>query len=206
MNPYGQAVPRSGGVLADWQIRELAHSHAMITPFSEGVTGDGVVSYGLNDSGYDMRLGSRFFVFDGGRAVPFRSVDPMDFREADCGYWAEADPVGTFLLPARSYALGHSVESWNLPDDVQALVVGKSTYARCGVLVNTTPMQAGWQGVLTVEIANLLDRPVLLRCGQGIAQAVFHRLSAPPERPYHLRGGRYQGQQGVTLPRREVRQ
>lgn len=189
------------GVLADWEIKGLAMTEGMISPFVGHQTkhvadGDGlrpVISYGLSSFGYDARLDRRFKLYHpwGG------TIDP---KAATADWWIEHEAEGQFTLPAGQYALACTVERFRLPDDIFALCIGKSTYARCGLVVNTTPLEPGWEGQLTLELFNAAPMPIRLWPGEGICQIVFLR-GETPEITYGRRRGKYQGQEGVVGPR-----
>jgi len=204
-----------GGSMPDWRIRELAEA-GMISPFEprkirrihtktedphrlEVVFGDAIpaISYGCSSYGYDLTLAPHDFrVF---RHVPGLIVNPKAFDDR-CLAPAELheDPYGRFfILPAHTYALGVVIERQALPPNVTALYIGKSTYARCGVIVNTTPGEAGWEGHLTVEISNSSGADCRIYANEGICQALFYE-GVPCDQPYG--DGKYQGQAaGVTL-------
>lgn len=184
-------------ILIDREIRTLCRSDGLLDPFSESVQGDNVISYGLTHAGYDLRLGGSLLVFKNSWAA---AVDPKQFKEDDEGdyrrhVFEEVKPVnGFFVLPAHSYALGYSVERFNMPRWLKAHCLGKSTYARTGVLINTTPVEPGWCGHLTLEISNISPCPCYLYSGEGIAQVEFHRLTGEPVTDYAAKGGKYQSQ------------
>jgi len=181
-------------ILADHEIRSLClASPSMIDPFVNLQAGK--PSYGLSSFGYDIRLGSRFLVPLGGvNAV----LDPVDFPDH---HFRKIDADGTLELGANTQILAETLETFSMPDDVCGVCWGKSSYARCGLLVNVTPLEPGWKGVLTIELANLSPLPIRLHIGQGIAQVVFFR-GTRPNRTYAEKeaGGSYQNQPGVTLP------
>ncbi len=185
----------SGAPLSDREILELCtNGRPMISPFVPRQ--EGKPSYGLSSFGYDLRLGPRFLVPLGGlNAV----LDPLNFPRE---HFREIVAETTFDLAPHSQVLAESVEVFAMPDDVTGLAFGKSTYARCGLLCNLTPLEAGWRGRLTLELANLSPLPIRLHVGQGIAQVVFFR-GKRPARTYAEKeaGGVYQHQPGVTLPR-----
>lgn len=176
----------------------------MIEPFSEGVSGGGVISYGLTSAGYDLRLAPEVLVF----ASMYDVVDPKRF--GDEGYrTAMLKPLEIFpaphdqsqrfvILPPHSYALGRSHEYLRIPGHLKARCVGKSTLARSGILINTTPLEPGWEGHLTIEIGNVTPCPARLWLMEGIAQTEFEALTGPPETDYAGKRGKYQGQTGVT--------
>jgi dCTP deaminase len=201
-----------GGSMPDWRIRELA-AEGMISPFEPGKVRriqanwisnhpsatEPAISFGTSSYGYDLRLSHRDFrVF---RHVPGLIVNPKAFDDR-CLVPAELqwDSYGMFfILPAHTYALGVVIERQALPPHVTALYIGKSTYARCGVIVNTTPGEAGWEGYLTVEISNSSGADCRIYANEGICQALFYE-GMPCDQPYG--DGKYQGQAGgVTLAR-----
>jgi dCTP deaminase len=183
------------GILSDQEIAALCEVEpAMLSPFV--ARQEGKPSYGLGSFGYDLRLGRRLL-------VPVRGVDvvldPVQFPK---GYLRALDADDVFDLPPNSQVLAESVERFHMPDDVCAVCWGKSSYARCGLLVNVTPLEPGWRGILTIALANVSALPIRLHVGQGIAQVVFFR-GPRPQRTYGEKeaGGGYQDQTGATLPR-----
>lgn len=185
----------NGAPLSDREIVALSNGpRPMLSPFVPRQ--EGKPSYGLSSFGYDLRLGTRFLVPLGGvNAV----LDPVNFPRE---HFREIVAEKTFDLAPHSQVLAESVEKFDMPDDVTGLAFGKSSYARCGLLCNLTPVEAGWRGRLTLELANLSPLPIRLHVGQGIAQVVFFR-GERPARTYSEKesGGTYQDQPGVTLPR-----
>jgi len=203
------------GVLADTQIRELV----TIEPFEEATKRPGRVSYGVSSYGYDVRVGSRFKVFTptpptGGVAI----VDPKRFTSdlfveidvahvsEDLGAFAEhgQDGRGTrdhIVIPPNSFALAETVEWLEIPRDVMVLCVGKSTYARCGIIVNVTPLEPEWKGKVTLEISNTTPLPAKVYANEGIAQLVFLKADRVCAQSYADKAGKYQDQAGLTLPR-----
>jgi dCTP deaminase len=191
-------------ILNDKQITRLAR-RGMIRPFTpklaRRVTGRPVLSYGLCSFGYDLRLSpGEFKIF---RHVPGKVVDPKNFspdslEPARLHHDARG---GFFILPGRSYGLGVAIERLRLPDDVSALCVGKSTYARCGIIANVTPAEAGWEGHLTLEFSNSSAADCRIYAGEGIVQMVFFQGEACAT-SYLARDGKYQRQdKRITLPR-----
>lgn len=153
-----------------------------------------VISYGLTSYGYDVRLARDFKIFTN---VNCAVVDPKALDEK-----AYVDFTGDVcIIPPNSYVLGHTVETFNIPDDVTSICVGKSTYARAGVAVNVTPIEAGFRGQVVIEIANLTNIPVKVYAGEGIAQFLFLRGNERCLTSYGDRAGKYQGQSGITLPK-----
>ena len=184
----------SATILCDRQIRQLAN-HCMIMPFSEGVKVPGVLSYGLGPFGYDARLGRKFKVV---KSWVEGVIDPKNF-DVSCMNDVDVPSGETFVLPPHGFALGVTVEKFTMPCDVTALVLGKSSMARAGLCVNATPLEAGWTGFITLELANLTPLPIRLYPDEGIVQVLFFR-GEKPEADYTMRGGRYNGQVGPTLP------
>jgi dCTP deaminase len=191
-------------ILNDRQIRDLALA-GMIKPFEPRLVNrsNGLprLSFGLSSYGYDLRLSAKEFkVF---RHIPGTVVDPKAFdpRNLEKGPLHSDKHGDFFVLPARSYGLGVAVEQLHLPPDVSAICVGKSTYARCGIIANVTPAEAGWKGHLTLEFSNSSAADCRIYAGEGIVQMLFLR-GEPCETPYHVRQGKYQGQsQRITLPK-----
>jgi dCTP deaminase len=183
------------GILSDQEIAALCDGdRPMLSPFV--ARQEGKPSYGLGSFGYDLRLGHRILVPLGGlHAV----LDPVQFPE---GYFRMLDVDKVFELAANAQVLAESIERFDMPDDVCGVCWGKSSYARCGLLVNVTPLEPGWRGILTIALANVSPLPIRLHIGQGIAQVLFFR-GARPRRTYGEKeaGGGYQDQAGVTLPR-----
>lgn len=183
------------GLLPDVQIRVLARGQGMIEPFEEAQQrGGGAISWGLSSYGYDARAAREFKIFTN---VDNAIVDPKDFsrqsfvdREAD-----------VCVIPPNSFALTRTVEYFRIPADVLVVCLGKSTYARCGLIVNVTPLEPGWEGHVTLEISNTTPLPARVYAGEGIAQFLFFRGAGPCETSYADRAGKYMGQRGVTLPR-----
>jgi dCTP deaminase len=183
------------GILSDREIEALCDVEpVMLSPFV--ARQEGKPSYGLGSFGYDLRLGRRILVPLGSANVV---LDPLQFPKE---HFRALDVEGAFELPPNSQVLAESVERFQMPDDVCAVCWGKSSYARCGLLVNVTPLEPGWRGILTIALANVSPLPIRLHIGQGIAQVVFFR-GARPRRTYGEKeaGGGYQDQTGATLPR-----
>lgn len=182
------------GLKPDTWIREMALTRGMIDPFVNSLVHDGVISYGLSSYGYDFRIANEFKIFSN---INSAIVDPKAFTES-AFIERKAD---TCIIPPNSYALARSLEWFRLPRDVLCIIVGKSSYARAGITVNVTPMEPGWHGQLTVEIANSTPLPAVVYAKEGIAQALFFQGDEPCEISYADRLGKYQGQRGITLPR-----
>ena len=192
-------------ILNDLQITELARC-GMIQPFEPNLVrkqpdGTEVLSYGMSSFGYDLRLSCHEFkVF---RHIPGTVVDPKNFQARNLEKVAlETDASGSyFILPARSYGLGVAVEKLSLPSNVTAICVGKSTYARCGIIANVTPAEAGWSGHLTLEFSNSSAADCRIYADEGIVQMLFFQ-GEPCATSYRKRTGKYQDQkQRITLPK-----
>ena len=186
-----QAMP---GILSDAQIRYLSQNEEMIAPFVEKQTAEGKISYGLSSYGYDARCSREFKIFTN---VDNAIVDPKDFSD-DSFVDRETDVC---IIPPNSFVLTRSVEYFKIPKDVLVVCLGKSTYARCGLIVNVTPLEPGWEGHVTLEISNTTPLPAKVYANEGVAQFLFFKGSAPCETTYADRAGKYMGQTGVTLPR-----
>lgn len=177
------------GVLPDWQIREQIR----IEPFAESHTRNGSISFGLSSYGYDVRVGRRFKVFTNVRCTV---VDPKAFDSNSF-----VDIEGDYcVIPPNSFALAETVEYLEIPRDVIAICVGKSTYARCGIIVNVTPLEPEWRGKITIEISNTTPLPARIYANEGIAQILFLRTAAVCHTSYADKQGKYQDQKGLTLP------
>lgn len=195
-------------ILIDKHIRELSAGptqFAMITPFSESVSGNGVISWGLTHAGYDIRLAPEILMF---KNTSGEVIDPKRFNDSDYQSkmfdkfdYINSPDVLCITIPAHSYVLGRSFEYLRIPRHLKAHCTGKSTYARAGILINTTPLECGWEGHLTLEIGNVTPCPARLYFMQGISQIEFETLSGEPEIDYADKQGQYQGQLGVTPAR-----
>jgi dCTP deaminase len=186
-------------VLCDSQIRELI----TIKPFAEATKRPGRVSYGVSSYGYDIRVGTRFKIFTptprtGGITI----VDPKDFSPE---LFVEIDTAQNgsdfVIIPPNSFALCETVEWLEIPRDVLVICVGKSTYARCGLIVNVTPLEPEWRGKITLEISNTTPLPAKVYANEGIAQLVFLKADQVCECSYADKSGKYQDQEGLTLPK-----
>ena len=165
----------------------------MIDPFETAQVRDGVISYGVSSYGYDMRVAGEFKIFTNvlSSIIDPKHFDPKSFVEF------EGDVC---IVPPNSFALARSVEYFRIPRDVVTITVGKSTYARCGIITNVTPFEPEWEGHVTLEISNTTPLPAKIYANEGIAQVLFFR-GEPPITSYRDKKGKYQGQRGVTLPR-----
>ncbi len=183
------------GILCDTQIRELIG----IEPFEDNVKRPGRVSYGVSSYGYDVRVGSIFKIFTN---VNSEIIDPKRFSAKS---FVEVDTDGTgkdhILIPPNSFALCATVETVTMPRGYLAICVGKSTYARCGIIVNVTPIEPEWRGKITLEISNTTPLPAKIYANEGIAQLIFLKGEAECAVSYADKNGKYQDQPGLTLPR-----
>ena len=185
-------------ILSDHEIRHLAVERRMIEPFIDHQvrqSGDGlrVISYGLSSYGYDLRVADEFKVFTN---VFNTVVDPKNF-DAKSFVDIRADAC---IVPPNSFALARSVEYFRIPRDILTICLGKSTYARCGIIVNVTPFEPEWEGHVTLEISNTTPLPARIYASEGLAQALFLRADQSCEVSYADRSGKYQKQRGITLP------
>ena len=181
-------------VMSDRWIRRMANGYGMIEPFVENQKREGVISYGLSSYGYDARVADEFKIFTN---VDNAVVDPKDFSSA--GF---VDRQGkTCIIPPNSFALARTVEYFRIPRDVLVVCLGKSTYARCGIIVNVTPLEPEWEGQVTIEISNTTPLPAKIYAFEGICQFLFLSGNEPCETSYAERAGKYMRQRGVALPR-----
>ncbi|MBL1146174.1 MAG: dCTP deaminase [Pseudomonadota bacterium] len=181
-------------IMPDSWIREQSLNNGMITPFSEKLSKDGVISYGLSSYGYDCRLSDEFMIFTN---VDNAIVDPKEFNPNS---FVERK-TDVCVIPPNSFVLCRTVETFKVPRDVLVVCLGKSTYARCGLIVNVTPLEPEWEGQVTLEISNTTPLPAKVYANEGIAQFLFFKGETPCEISYADRQGKYMGQSGVTLPR-----
>ena len=182
------------GLKADTWIRKMALEHHMIDPFVDGQVRDGVISYGVSSYGYDIRVADEFKIFTN---VYHATVDPKNFDPKSM-----VDFKGEVcIIPPNSFALARTVEYFRIPRNVLTICLGKSTYARCGIIVNVTPLEPEWEGHVTLEFSNTTPLPAKIYANEGVAQVIFIESDEICETSYKDRGGKYLGQQGVTLPR-----
>ncbi len=181
-------------VLPDTWIRQMATEHGMITPFADRQHREGIISYGVSSYGYDARVSREFKIFTN---VDSAVVDPKDFSNAG---FVDRD-TDVCVIPPNSFALARTVEYFKIPRDVLVICLGKSTYARCGIIVNVTPLEPEWEGHVTLEFSNTTTLPAKIYANEGAAQFIFLKADSVCETSYADRKGKYQGQKGVTLPR-----
>lgn len=177
----------------DRWIKKMAR-RGMIEPFEENLVKEGVISFGVSSYGYDMRVADEFKIFTNINTtlVDPKNFDPksfVEFRGEVC------------IIPPNSFALARSVEYFRIPRDVLVLCIGKSTYARCGIIVNVTPLEPMWEGFVTIEISNTTPLPAKIYAHEGIAQLIFLKAEEECEVSYADRKGKYQAQQGIVLPK-----
>jgi dCTP deaminase len=182
------------GLKPDHWIRKMAQEHAMIEPFEEKQVSEDVISYGLSSYGYDLRVADEFLIFTN---VNNLIVDPKNFTPESMVEFQGAECI----IPPNSFALARSVEYFRIPRSVLTITVGKSTYARAGIVTNVTPFEPGWEGHVTLEISNTTPLPAKIYANEGLAQVLFFEADEECEVSYSDRKGKYQGQRGVTPPR-----
>jgi dCTP deaminase len=193
-----RATPTDVTIRPDSWIRRMAREHRMIEPFEpkqvREVNGQKVISFGTSSYGYDIRCSNEFKIFTN---VYSAIVDPKKFDEKSF-----VDHVGEVcIIPPNSFALARTVEYFRIPRNVLTICLGKSTYARCGLIVNVTPLEPEWEGHVTLEFSNTTPLPAKIYANEGVAQVIFFESDEACETSYGDRSGKYQGQRGVTLPR-----
>ena len=178
----------------DIWITRMAREHQMIEPFVDDQVRQGVISYGVSSYGYDVRVGDEFKVFTNvfNTVVDPKNFDPKSFVDIK---------AEVCVIPPNSFALASTIEYFRIPRDVLTICLGKSTYARCGIIVNVTPFEPEWEGHVTIEISNTTPLPAKIYANEGIAQVLFFQSDEPCARSYKDKKGKYQAQRGVTLPR-----
>ncbi|MEO0963651.1 MAG: dCTP deaminase [Planctomycetota bacterium] len=186
-------------VLCDTQIRD----RLTVAPFAEAQKRPGKISYGVSSYGYDVRVGTLFKIFtnaptDGGASI----VDPKNFDDRNF-VTVDTDYTGKdhVIIPPNSFALCETVETFDIPRDILVVCVGKSTYARCGIIVNVTPLEPEWRGKVTIEISNTTPLPAKIYANEGIAQMIFFKADTVCETSYADKAGKYQDQTGLVLPK-----
>jgi dCTP deaminase len=181
-------------IKSDRWIRKMALEHGMIEPFVDDQVRAGVVSYGLSSYGYDIRVADEFKVFTNinNTVIDPKSFDPRSFVDIQ---------AEVCIVPPNSFALARTIEYFRIPRDILTICLGKSTYARCGIIVNVTPFEPEWEGFVTLEISNTTPLPAKIYANEGIAQVLFLQGDEPPERSYADKKGKYLKQTGVTLPK-----
>jgi dCTP deaminase len=182
------------GLKPDHWIRKMAMEQKMIEPFADSQVRNGVISYGLSSYGYDIRVANEFKIFTN---VHSTVVDPKQFDLRSM-----VDFTGEVcVIPPNSFALARTIEYFRIPRDVLTICLGKSTYARCGIIVNVTPFEPEWEGYVTLEISNTTPLPARIYANEGIAQVLFFEADEPCETSYADKKGKYQAQQSIVLPK-----
>ncbi|MGE5242659.1 MAG: dCTP deaminase [Betaproteobacteria bacterium] len=181
-------------IKSDTWIARMAREHRMIEPFVDDQVRTGVISYGVSSYGYDVRVGNEFKVFTNvfNTVVDPKNFDPRSFVDIT---------AEVCIIPPNSFALASTVEYFRIPRDILTVCLGKSTYARCGIIVNVTPFEPEWEGHVTIEISNTTPLPAKIYANEGIAQVLFFQSDEVCARSYKDKKGKYQAQRGVTLPR-----
>ena len=181
-------------IKADTWIRRMAREHGMIEPFVDEQVRAGVVSFGLSSYGYDIRVADEFKIFTNinNTVIDPKNFDPRSFVDIQ---------AEVCIVPPNSFALARTVEYFRIPRDILTVCLGKSTYARCGIIVNVTPFEPEWEGFVTLEISNTTPLPAKIYANEGIAQVLFLQSDEVCERSYADKKGKYLKQQGVTLPK-----
>ena len=181
-------------VLSDKWIKQAAKSKGMIKPFVSKQIRKGKISFGLSSYGYDARVSNEFKIFTN---VNSGIVDPKVFKKESF-----VTKIGKeCIIPPNSFALARTMEYFKIPENVLVICLGKSTYARCGIIVNVTPLEPGWEGHVTLEFSNTTPLPAKIYANEGVAQFIFLKGNEKPEITYADRNGKYMGQTGVTLPK-----
>ena len=181
-------------ILSDRWIRRMAQDKGMIEPFVDAQKREGIISYGLSSYGYDARVGTDFKIFTN---VNSAVVDPKNFDQSSF----VDRTTDVCIIPPNSFALARTVEYFRIPRDVLVVCVGKSTYARCGIIVNVTPLEPEWEGHVTLEFSNTTPLPAKIYANEGACQFLFLQGNEPCGVSYRDKAGKYQGQRGVTLPK-----
>ena len=181
-------------VQSDKWIRNMSKKQKMISPFVSKQVRKGKISFGLSSYGYDARVSNDFKIFTD---VNSTTVDPKKFKKD--GFVSKKSKV--CIIPPNSFALARTVEYFKIPENVMVICLGKSTYARCGIIVNVTPLEPGWEGHVTLEFSNTTPLPAKIYANEGVAQFIFLKGSELPKITYADRKGKYMGQKGVTLPK-----
>jgi len=182
------------GILPDHWIRQQALDNKMIEPFVDRQKREGIISYGLSSYGYDARVAREFKIFTN---VDSAVVDPKNFTSAS---FVDRE-TDVCIIPPNSFALGRTVEYFRIPRDVLVICLGKSTYARCGIIVNVTPLEPEWEGHVTLEFSNTTPLPAKIYANEGVCQFLFLKGDSSCDVSYQDRQGKYMKQTGVTLPK-----
>ena len=181
-------------VLSDKWIKKMARSHNMISPFEDKQVRGTKISYGLSSFGYDARVSNEFKIFTN---VNSEIIDPKNFKQNNF----ISKNGETCIIPPNSFVLSSTIEYFKIPNDIMVICLGKSTYARCGIIVNVTPLEPGWEGYVTLEFSNTTPLPAKIYANEGAAQFIFLKGNEKPDITYADRNGKYMKQSGVTLPK-----
>ena len=181
-------------VQSDKWIKNMAQNQEMIRPFEENQVSKNKISYGLSSYGYDARVSNEFKVFTN---INSEVVDPKNFKQSNF----ISKKSSECIIPPNSFVLASTVEYFKIPNDIMVICLGKSTYARCGIIVNVTPLEPGWEGYVTLEFSNTTPLPAKVYANEGAAQFIFLKGNEKPEVTYEQRNGKYMNQSGVTLPK-----
>ena len=181
-------------VLSDQWIKKMSKEKDMISPFEEKQVRGGNISYGLSSFGYDARVADEFKIFTN---VNSEIVDPKNFKSSNFVTKKNSECI----IPPNSFVLARTVEKFKIPNDILVICLGKSTYARCGIIVNVTPLEPGWEGYVTLEFSNTTPLPAKIYANEGVAQFIFIKGNEKPSVTYAKRKGKYMKQKGVTLPK-----
>ena len=181
-------------VQSDKWIKKMVKGYSMISPFEEKQVRGDKISFGVSSYGYDARVSNEFKIFTN---VNSEIVDPKNFKPSNFVTKKSTECI----IPPNSFVLASTIEYFKIPKDILVICLGKSTYARCGIIVNVTPLEPGWEGHVTLEFSNTTPLPAKIYANEGIAQLIFLKGNETPEITYAERNGKYMGQTGVTLPK-----
>jgi len=181
-------------VQSDKWIKQMAKDHKMISPFEDKQIRGDKISFGVSSYGYDARVSNEFKIFTN---VNSEIVDPKNFKPTNFVTKKSSECI----IPPNSFVLASTIEYFKVPKDILVICLGKSTYARCGIIVNVTPLEPSWEGHVTLEFSNTTPLPAKIYANEGAAQFIFLKGSEVPETTYADRNGKYMGQTGVTLPK-----
>ena len=181
-------------VLSDKWIKEMAKTHKLISPFEDKQVRGNKISYGLSSFGYDARVSNEFKIFTN---VNSEIIDPKNFKQNNF----ISKNGEECIIPPNSFVLSSTVEYFKIPNNIMVICLGKSTYARCGIIVNVTPLEPSWEGHVTLEFSNTTPLPAKIYANEGVAQFIFLKGNEKPDVTYADRNGKYMKQSGVTLPK-----
>ena len=181
-------------VLSDKWIKEMAKTHKLISPFEDKQVRGTKISYGLSSFGYDARVSNEFKIFTN---INSEIIDPKNFKQNNF----ISKNGEECIIPPNSFVLSSTVEYFKIPNNIMVICLGKSTYARCGIIVNVTPLEPSWEGYVTLEFSNTTPLPAKIYANEGVAQFIFLKGNEKPDITYADRNGKYMKQSGVTLPK-----